>query len=46
MCFFNTGWIAGVFEAVYDKQRYYFDVAETSCEAVKGKGCKYNVEVR
>ncbi len=44
-CHFNTGWIAGVLAAAYNKQRYHFEVTETQCEAVKGKGCSFKVEV-
>jgi hypothetical protein len=46
MCHFNAGWIAGAVAAAFDKERYYFDVKETACEAVKGKGCSYALEVR
>ncbi len=46
MCFFNAGWIAGVLAAAYDGQRFTYDVQETMCEAVTGKGCTFQVGVR
>ncbi len=46
MCYFNTGWIAGVMAAAYNKELYDYDVRETKCEAVKGKGCKFEVTQR
>jgi len=45
-CHFNAGWIAGVAAAVFNKDRYSYDVEEIECEAVKGKGCAYRVGVR
>jgi predicted hydrocarbon binding protein len=46
VCLFNTGWIAGVLAAVYDKQRYHYEVTETDCIAVTSKECVYTVGVR
>lgn len=45
MCYFNVGWIAGVIAAVYCKERFSYEVKETRCEAVRGKGCTFEVEV-
>lgn len=46
LCYFNTGFVAGTLAAVYGKPRYYFDVEETACLAVKDKYCEYTVQVR